>query len=269
MSELIVKNDDGFRVATRHYVHALNDQLEKADKEIAAAREEASEHVSLERLEVAYPVDMFSRYSGDLNVIDEVAERVTTEGTSYRVMALEVQEQITRAFIQIEQRVAEHKGTAKLVDDRIDAVMGNLFVMTSASTFVEKSVERRNERVQELLNSPSPSRFAQIVGVDFTQRQAVENVLRPLSDLLDEYANSGGVEEVRWHDEVDRRVEDELWESLFEEAKERIERGFVDNEARKQVLEVVMPEVEATLMEKVSGKVWDAMVEQEPVVAAV
>lgn len=269
MSELIVKDDDGFRVATRHYIHALNDQLAKADKEIAVARDEASEHVSMERLEVAYPVDMFSKYSGDLDVIDEVAERVATEGESHRVMALQVQEQITRAFIQIEQRVAEHKGTSKLVDNRIDMVMGNLFVMTSASTFVEKSMERRNERVQELLNSPSPSRFVQIVGVDFTQKQAVENVFKPLSELLYEHASSELIEEVKWHDEVERRVEDELWESLFEEAKERIERGFVDNEARKKVLEVVMPDVEATLMEKVSNKVWDAMVEQEPVVEAV
>lgn len=264
MSELILKTDDAFRVASRHFIHTMNSHLDRADKEMETLREEASEEVDRATLEKAYPVDLFSRNAGNLDAVEEHAARIAENGESYRAMALEMQAEVTRVLLQIEADIAEHKGLSQIVDHGVDILLTEMFALLDVPTFLNSSIQRRSDRVQALLDSPTPSKFASLVGVDFTQKAAVTHAVETLQPKITEAEEDGSIAEMNWESEVDATVEQVLNDDLMEEAEQRIKDAFVDNEARTQVLTVVMDKVGGTLMDKVCPKVYDELSADNP-----
>lgn len=265
MSDLILKNDDAFRVASRHFIHTLNSQLESADRQLDTLRDEATADADPAELEKAYPPGLFSQYSGNLDAVEEEAARIAEAGESYRVMALEVQAQITQALLKIEQDVAEHRGTSPIMDRGIDMLLTELFALLDVPTFIKSSIDRRTQRCQELLESPSPSRFTSLVGVDFTQKAGIAEAVANLTPRVAEAEEDGVAGEMNWEEIVETEVSEVLWNTLFEEATQRIKDGYVDNEARAQVLTTVMEKVNSTLLVKMAPKVYDELRADYPV----
>lgn len=264
MSELVLKSDDAFRVASRHYIHTLNSQLLKADGRLETVREEAALEVDQDTLEQAYPHDLFSQYGGDLDAIEEEAARIAEAGESYRVMALEVQAQFTQALMKLEAEVTERRGTSAIMDSEIDVLLTELYALLDVPTFIRSSIDRRSLRCQELLESPSPSRFTSLVGVDFTQKAGMARAIDRVEPRVAEAEEEGMAHEMNWEEIVEHEVSEMLWEDLFEEATERIKDAFVENEARTQVLTSVMEKVNDTLLDKLCPKVYDALCADHP-----
>ena len=145
------------------------------------------------------------------------------------------------------------------MDKAIDDSLMELFALLDVPTFIKSSIDRRSERVQELLESPSPSKFASLVGVDFTQKATTERIVDSLSPRVAEAEEDGSIQEMNWEGIIEDETAEFLWQDLFEEAGERIKAGYVDNEARAQVMTTVMDKVQDTLMGKMCPKVYEQL----------
>lgn len=264
MSDLILKNDDAFRVACRHFIHTINSHFTAADKRLAAIRDDAAatDGVAQAVLDTAYPEDLFTRYTGSVDAVEDEADRIAAAGESYTGMARDIEIQFIRTIMRIGGDIEDSLGTSPVMDREIAVLYDALFDLIDVSAFVESSISRRTKRCQDLLDSPSPTQFASILGVGFTQKASIAEAVRRCAPRFDAAVEDGTLASMNINDMVESTVGEVLDDDLFTEAEDRILTAFEDNEARNQVLSTVANDVYNTLMAKMCPAVFETVAEE-------
>lgn len=266
---LILKEDDSFRTATRHFVHSLNSRLDVFDRDLENAKDLAEEHSSRKKLDEAYPEKFFGHHKESLRHIDEVAERAEASDMSPRYMALEVQKAVTTALMKLEAAAGDARGFNKQIDNLITDKLMELFSMASVTTFVQESSSRRTQRMQALLEeSLTPSQFASVIGFhDFKLKDFHNSVV---SRVCREYEASveDGTDVAFNLDASCEAALDELTMNDFQEVLETIaDRIFVNNDSYAPLCAEIR-HVSDKLYDKSLNKVKDIVEDEIALLAA-
>lgn len=274
---LELKNDSAMRTASRHYVHMLNAKFDVADRELESAKGHVTS-APRDKLDEWYPPNLFGANKQALERIDDAIESIIATGESTRQVALLLQKQVTSALIELEGKIATVQGSNLDIDEVIDDLLMGLFSMSSAAVFVEKSINARTHRVQDLLNKQSFSSFTHLLGMHVTQKRlaesaaniALDEMMRDYTDYIESVEAEGdrvpdfdewcdGVGEIS-NEAVQIAVSDILVRDFYEPAEALIIDSFVDNADRSVVISR-MDEVMRDATEKIVNKSYERMIE--------
>lgn len=274
---LELKNDSAMRTASRHYVHMLNAKFDVADRELESAKGHVTS-ASRDKLDEWYPPNLFGANKQALERLDDSIESIIATGESTRQVALLLQKQVTSALIELEGKIATVQGSNLDIDEVIDDLLMGLFSMSSAAVFVEKSINARTHRVQDLLNKQSFSSFTHLLGMHVTQKRlaesaaniALDEMMRDYTDYIESVEAEGdrvpdfvewcdGVGEIS-NEAVQIAVSDILVRDFYEPAEALIIDSFVDNADRSVVISR-MDEVMRDVTEKIVNKSYERMIE--------
>lgn len=238
---LVLKGNNAFRTATRHFIHALNSRLDNFDRDLKFVKDQEEAHSSRDKLDEAYPENFFSRNKENLKRVDEVAEKVENSDLSPRYMALEVQRAVTDALMKMEAQLADVHGFNKKIDALISEKLLELFSLASVTTFVDQSSMRRQEKMQSLIeDNLTPNQFAGTIGFsDFRLKDLYEKTARVVLIEFDKYDEAGEASEF----DAIGFCESALDAIVMEEYKEVLcdiaERVFEQNESYQQLLDKI------------------------------
>lgn len=274
---LELKNNSAMRTASRHYIHMLNAKLDVADRELSKAKSKVTS-ASREKLDEWYPPKLFSDNKQELERIDDSIESIIAAGESTRQVALILQKQATEALIKVESKIATVQGSNLDIDEVIDQLLMGLFSMSSAAVFVDKSIDARTDRVQDLLEKQSFSNFNRLLGMRVTQKSLIEAAANSaLDEVMWEYVThvesleSEGEQVPEFGDWCDdhemislANVRDAadyiLFRDFYEPAEAMIIDTFVDSPDRNIVVGR-LDETMRDVAEKIIGKSYEHMIE--------
>ena len=264
---LVLREADSYKIATRHYVHVLTARLDAADKAVDEEKKniEAQGISSRDKLDEWYPAKLFANSAPSLERVSEHTDEIIACAESPRQIALAVQREVSDALINVERDIVPSLGSNKQIDMVIEENLLELFSLSSAAQFVEKSRDARTERVQQLLDPGiNFSTFKSMLRLDITLKSMtdmtigmlsssgdLEKYIDELCDEIDEIATYEPealtrpdelVEDLKashQQDTIDGVVEpaasDVTYEHFVEASRAAIDRMFVPNESTKIV----------------------------------
>lgn len=274
---LELKNNSAMRTASRHYIHMLNAKLDVADRELDEAKNKVTS-ASRDKLDEWYPPKLFGDNKQELERIDDSIESIIAAGESTRQVALILQKQATDALIKVESKIATVQGSNLDIDEVIDRLLMGLFSMSSAAVFVDKSIDARTDRVQDLLEKQSFSNFNRLLGMHLTQKNLIESAAnRALDEVMLDYVAHAEALELEdeqapefgdWCDDnnsialtsVQVAVDDILARDFYEPAEAMIIDAFVDNSDRNVVIDR-LDETMRDITDKIINKSYEHMIE--------
>lgn len=251
---LVLREDRSVQTAARHFIHNVNGALKRADSEVAIQRAAIGDDRNLAE---AYPDKLFTQYESDVDRVNESVERFLESDVSMRAVILEISSQANTALISIETKVSQHKGVNAIMDRKIDEQLLELFErVTDIAGFVEASRNAKTEKVQELLESPSPSRLTGLLDVEFTQKSAADAVSRRVYEHFMDIAEAGDgdAEGVSLDDEIFAETEVVVNDVVTEPCKSNARDMFRDNVSLKELTGTVIPKVSDEIVAKVASK---------------
>lgn len=264
---LVLREADSYKIATRHYVHVLTARLDAADKAVDEEKKniEAQGISSRDKLDEWYPAKLFANSAPSLERVSEHTDEIIAGAESPRQIALAVQREVSDALINVERDIVPSLGSNKQIDMVIEENLLELFSLSSAAQFVEKSRDARTERVQQLLDPGiNFSTFKSMLRLDITLKSMtdmtigmlsssgdLEKYIDELCDEIDEIATYEPealtrpdelVEDLKashQQDTIDGVVEPAAsgvtYEHFVEASRAAIDRMFVSNESTKIV----------------------------------
>ena len=229
---LIYKGEAEHRQSARHLIHTLNSKLVASDKSLAQAKELAitEDGANLNTLNRAYPEGLFSGQKAALDRIDSQVDGLFQRSTSLRKCVLELQKIVTDALLSIETHVVDYQGASARVDRDIDESMMLLMgSVHNVQEFMSHSAENRIEGVQEILDSPSPSKLMSRLSVDVTQKQLAEEAARQVTDQVERAERPLTEHDI---ENITEQVVEDICVDVSEEATENAKMLFEANEDR-------------------------------------
>lgn len=237
---LILKKDNSFRIATRHFIHVINSRVDMYAKNLRLAKDAASSYVSEKKLDEVYPDNLFEPFKQELSHVDEIAEKVVSSDLSPRYMALSVQKEVVDTLVKFEGKMSAIRGTSKDVDDVIEQCLVELYSTANVGTFVDKSTENRLDKMQSLIEDKmTPNAFAHTLGYTyFTLKGLHESVVKRAAGKLDIFEDPS---ETYSDDDMQQVINDALYWGVSDEygaeCVELIEATFEKNESYDQLMD--------------------------------
>ena len=263
--ELILKRDNSVEVAIRHYAHTVRGQLHTFDEIVSNQKQALSDEFPLDALDDMYPSDMFERHANVMaSRIGDAYLYARNESTG-RELALYVQHLATMELIRIETDVTSRQGQIEEIDEIIEDCLNQMMALASVSAFIDKSRDARSERVQELLEAPSPSRACGLMKVDLVQSAIVKEVVdsieqKALAELDEEGEKELTASQVEKYLDMSLDMLDDILLTDFKDvAKTNCLEMFEPNDARDFVINKQIPSIDGKLYSTMSTKVERAL----------
>lgn len=258
---LILKQANAFHIAARHYTQLASSHLDKADSELSRLKSQQPQFMQ-SRLDDAYPDKLFTKNSMNLERIEAIVEEYSgEEGATPRSIAHKAQQEVSTFFLDLESKVKQNEGVNTAIDRAIDEQLMQLMQECGSVTgFMLKSQDSRSERLQRLLDSPSPSAIATDLRIDFVQKDAADEILRELAKKVraaaEEAEFSGDFdEEPVSESDVENAVSEYVYENFYNEAISRAQSTFEQQGSYKQLTETIIPQVTTKVIDKLHRKV--------------
>lgn len=152
---LLFKDSVNTQISIRHYCHDMSSKLDhweadlRASKELAIVRHEAT----LDETQTALPEGMFKAYKPEISAFMTQSETLDMSYESYKSLIARLEQSQAEMVVEILRKLMAGRGIATSTDEFINETMLRVVPADRVSAFVASSSDRRNERLQLLLES--------------------------------------------------------------------------------------------------------------------
>lgn len=249
---LIPKDDNSFLIATRHFAHTFRGKAEAMNKDVFKNLPQISQHDAVqERMKDIIPDNIFVRKVEPIDEYQRIGDMFSDGQLTIRQAKAKVQEITLKQVGFIEQDATDVSDELKneIPDDAhkkftdlADRLLADFYVSSSnTDRFVDESISRRFDKLQQLLDHTSPSQMAGMLNVDYKlgmYGQETFKRMRSDFDTIMEAAveNGGRIEEQLIDHSIETNADDVCTEYFYEPCVAHATQTFAKNDSLRELM---------------------------------